>query len=42
LTFCNNAGVIDTGLVVETTEAQWDAMMQVNKGLSGCKAVAEG
>ena len=25
---CNNAGVIDTGLVVETSEAQWDAMMQ--------------
>ena len=27
---CNNAGVIDTGSVVETTEAQWDAMMNVN------------
>ena len=41
---CNNAGVIDTGLVVETTEAQWDAIMQVNvKGVFlGCKAVAPG
>jgi len=41
---CNNAGVIDTGLVVETTEAQWDAMMQVNvKGVFlCCKAVAPG
>lgn len=41
---CNNAGVIDTGLVVETTEAQWDAMMQVNvKGVFlGCKAAAPG
>ena len=40
----NNAGVIDTGLVVETTEAQWDAMMQVNvKGVFlCCKAVAPG
>ncbi len=38
---CNNAGVIDTGLVVETTEAQWDAIMDVNvKGVFlGCKAV---
>jgi len=41
---CNNAGVIDTGLVVETTEAQWDAMMQVNvKGVFlCCKAAAPG
>jgi meso-butanediol dehydrogenase/(S,S)-butanediol dehydrogenase/diacetyl reductase len=41
---CNNAGVVDTGLVVDTTEAQWDAMMQVNvKGVFlGCKAVAPG
>ena len=41
---CNNAGVIDTGLVVETTEAQWDAMMQVNvKGVFlCCKAMAPG
>lgn len=41
---CNNAGVIDTGLVVETTEAQWDAMMTVNvKGVFlCCKAAAPG
>ena len=41
---CNNAGVIDTGSVVETTEAQWDAMMNVNvKGVFlGCKAVLPG
>jgi meso-butanediol dehydrogenase/(S,S)-butanediol dehydrogenase/diacetyl reductase len=41
---CNNAGVIATGWVVETTEAQWDAMMQVNvKGVFlCCKAVAPG
>lgn len=41
---CNNAGVIDTGLVVETTETQWDMMMDVNvKGVFlGCKAVAQG
>ena len=41
---CNNAGVIDTGSVVETTEAQWDAMMSVNvKGVFlGCKAVLPG
>jgi meso-butanediol dehydrogenase / (S,S)-butanediol dehydrogenase / diacetyl reductase len=41
---CNNAGVIDTGLVVETTEAQWDAIMDVNvKGVFlGCKAVVPG
>ena len=41
---CNNAGVIDTSLVVETTEAQWDAMMQVNvKGVFlCCKATAPG
>ena len=41
---CNNAGVIDTGLVVETTEAQWDTMMQVNvKGVFlCCKAIAPG
>jgi meso-butanediol dehydrogenase/(S,S)-butanediol dehydrogenase/diacetyl reductase len=38
---CNNAGVLDTGLVTETTEAQWDAMMNVNvKGVFlCCKAV---
>ena len=41
---CNNAGVIDTGSVVETTENQWDAMMDVNvKGVFlGCKAVLPG
>src|SRR5215475_3428440 len=41
---CNNAGVVDTSLVVETTEAQWDAMMQVNvKGVFlCCKATAPG
>ena len=41
---CNNAGVIDTGSVVETTEDQWDAMMNVNvKGVFlGCKAVLPG
>jgi meso-butanediol dehydrogenase/(S,S)-butanediol dehydrogenase/diacetyl reductase len=41
---CNNAGVIDTGLVVDTTEAQWDAMMTVNvKGVFlCCKAAAPG
>ena len=41
---CNNAGVIDTGSVVETTEKQWDAMMNVNvKGVFlGCKAVLPG
>ena len=41
---CNNAGVIDTGLVVDTTEAQWDAMMNVNaKGVFlCCKAVLPG
>jgi NAD(P)-dependent dehydrogenase (short-subunit alcohol dehydrogenase family) len=41
---CNNAGLIDTALVVETTEAQWDTMMQVNvKGVFlCCKAVAPG
>ena len=41
---CNNAGVIDTGSVVETTEEQWDAMMNVNvKGVFlGCKAVLPG
>ena len=41
---CNNAGVVDTGLVVETTEAQWNAMMDVNvKGVFlGCKAVLPG
>ena len=41
---CNNAGVVDSGLVVETTEAQWDAMMDVNvKGVFLCsKAVAPG
>lgn len=41
---CNNAGVIDTGLVTETTEAQWEAMMAVNvKGVFFCcKAVVPG
>ena len=41
---CNNAGIIDTGLVVETTEAQWDAIMDVNaKGVFlCCKAVVPG
>ncbi len=41
---CNNAGVIDTGWVVETTEAQWDTIMDVNvKGVFlCCKAVAPG
>lgn len=41
---CNNAGVVDTGLVVDTTEAQWDAIMNVNvKGVFlGCKAVVPG
>ncbi len=41
---CNNAGVLDTGLVVDTTEAQWDAMMNVNaKGVFLCsKAVVPG
>jgi meso-butanediol dehydrogenase/(S,S)-butanediol dehydrogenase/diacetyl reductase len=41
---CNNAGVIDTGLVVDTTEAQWDTIMDVNaKGVFlCCKAVVPG
>ena len=41
---CNNAGVIDSAPVVETTEAQWDAMMDVNaKGVFlCCKAVIPG
>lgn len=41
---CNNAGVIDSGLVVETTEAQWDTMMDVNvKGVFLCsRAVIPG
>lgn len=41
---CNNAGVIDTGLAVETTEAQWDTIMNVNvKGVFlSCKAVLPG
>jgi meso-butanediol dehydrogenase/(S,S)-butanediol dehydrogenase/diacetyl reductase len=41
---CNNAGIIDVAPVVETTEAQWDAMMDVNvKGVFlGCKAVLPG
>ena len=41
---CNNAGVIDTGSVVETTEEQWDGVMDVNvKGVFlGCKAVLPG
>ena len=38
---CNNAGVIDSGLVVETTESQWDAMMDVNaKGVFLCSKAA--
>ena len=38
---CNNAGVIDSGLVVDTTEAQWDAMMDVNvKGVFLCSKAA--
>lgn len=38
---CNNAGVIDSAAVVDTTEAQWNAMMDVNvKGVFlACKAV---
>ncbi len=41
---CNNAGIVDTGLVVETTEDQWDAVMDVNvKGVFLCsKAIAPG
>ena len=41
---CNNAGVIDSAPVVETTESQWDAMMDVNvKGVFlCCKAVIPG
>jgi meso-butanediol dehydrogenase/(S,S)-butanediol dehydrogenase/diacetyl reductase len=41
---CNNAGIVDVALVVDTTEAQWDAMMNVNaKGVFlGCKAVVPG
>lgn len=41
---CNNAGIIDVAPVAETTEAQWDAMMNVNvKGVFlGCKAVLPG
>ena len=41
---CNNAGVIDSAPVTETTEAQWDAMMEVNvKGVFlACKAVVPG
>lgn len=41
---CNNAGVIDAALVVDTTEAQWDAMMDVNvKGVFlCCKAALPG
>lgn len=41
---CNNAGVIDTALVVDTTEAQWDAMLNVNaKGVFlCCKAMVPG
>lgn len=38
---CNNAGVIDSGLVVDTTESQWDAMMDVNvKGVFLCSKAA--
>lgn len=39
---CNNAGVLDTALVVDTSEAQWDHIMNVNaKGVFLCsKAVA--
>ncbi len=41
---CNNAGVIDVAPVVECTEAQWDAMQNVNvKGVFLCtKAVLPG
>ena len=41
---CNNAGVIDSNLVVETTESQWNTMMDVNvKGVFLCaKAVIPG
>lgn len=41
---CNNAGVLDTGLVTDTTEAQWDHVMNVNvKGVFLCsKAIAPG
>jgi len=41
---CNNAGVIDAALVIDTTEAQWDAMLDVNaKGVFlCCKAVVPG
>jgi meso-butanediol dehydrogenase/(S,S)-butanediol dehydrogenase/diacetyl reductase len=41
---CNNAGVVDTGLVVDITEGQWDTIMNVNaKGVFlGCKAVVPG
>jgi meso-butanediol dehydrogenase / (S,S)-butanediol dehydrogenase / diacetyl reductase len=41
---CNNAGIVDVALVVDTTEAQWDAMMDVNvKGIFlCCKAVVPG
>jgi meso-butanediol dehydrogenase/(S,S)-butanediol dehydrogenase/diacetyl reductase len=41
---CNNAGVLDTALVIDTTEAQWDHIMNVNaKGVFLCsKAVLPG
>jgi meso-butanediol dehydrogenase/(S,S)-butanediol dehydrogenase/diacetyl reductase len=41
---CNNAGIVDAALVVDTTEAQWDAIMDVNvKGVFlCCKAVVPG
>jgi meso-butanediol dehydrogenase/(S,S)-butanediol dehydrogenase/diacetyl reductase len=41
---CNNAGIVDVALVVDTTEPQWDAIMDVNvKGVFlGCKAVVPG
>jgi meso-butanediol dehydrogenase/(S,S)-butanediol dehydrogenase/diacetyl reductase len=41
---CNNAGVIDLATVAECTEAQWDAMLNVNaKGVFLCtKAVLPG
>jgi meso-butanediol dehydrogenase / (S,S)-butanediol dehydrogenase / diacetyl reductase len=41
---CNNAGVLDVALVADTTEPQWDAIMDVNvKGVFlCCKAVVPG
>ena len=41
---CNNAGIVDVAPVVDTTEPQWDAIMDVNvKGVFlCCKAVLPG